>query len=535
MARTDEYRDVHTYRGQHWEDLTRKQGTVLTEMAARASDGTPYLTAFSDYGEPTTLTYSELIDLSARLSTWLHVRYGVTIGSIVGLLPCNDLFSVVALFAIMRAGATVLVLNPLDPAPRIRTQLQHQGATVTLFSPKVPSDATKDAVAIPGFDTLTRMPRAAVSDVEPMMTAMYFPTSGSTATSKVVAQSHASLIANARGVCAHHGLKPGDRLLGCLPLHHVNGVHFTLLATFVAGAHAFLVHSFDPFRYPELLRSTRPRIASVTPSILEVLLSTWRRPSLPSDFSYFVSAAAPLSKRTAQIVHRELNTRVLQGYGLTETTNFSTTVPADISAESYRRLVLDAEIPSVGVAIGGNELTILRPDGTPAGPGDSGEICMRGHNVMTRYAKNRAATAEAFRDGWFHSGDLGYSVRDPSSANNMFFIVGRKKNIAKVGGESVSLEEVERALITFPEILDAACAAVPFPVIGDAVIAAVVLYHKSDINMKKRLAEVLSPHAVPRKIVIVEQIPRTSTGKILRADLTEWLVAQYGKTEPFSS
>src|SRR6185503_19028555 len=165
----------------------------------------------------------------------------------------------------------------------------------------------------------------------PDSAALLFGTSGSTAVSKIVSQSHRNAVVNAYAVSLHHRLRPGDRLLGCLPFHHVNGVHFTLLATLYAGAHAVVLNTFDPRTYIDVIERFRPRLASVVPSLLEVLLDTCGDRALPREFDYFVSAAAPLAARTARAVRNQFRTRVLQGYGLTETTNFSTTVPTDLA------------------------------------------------------------------------------------------------------------------------------------------------------------------------------------------------------------
>ncbi|MGW8881556.1 AMP-binding protein, partial [Streptomyces mirabilis] len=153
------------------------------------------------------------------------------------------------------------------------------------------------------------------TQADPACDALYFGTSGSTAASKLVAQTHANAnaIANAEAVRRHHGLGSGDRILGCLPIHHVNGVHFTLIATLVAGAHAVLAERFSPFGYPSLLTTYRPRIASVVPSLLDALTETWRHRELPGNFGYFVSAAAPLSTMTARAVHDRIGARVVQG------------------------------------------------------------------------------------------------------------------------------------------------------------------------------------------------------------------------------
>ncbi|RFU86628.1 long-chain fatty acid--CoA ligase [Streptomyces triticagri] len=485
----------------------------------------PYLTVVADGS--TSLTYRELDRYSRRIAYWLHTECAVAGGTAVGLALVNDLDSVLALFGVLRAGTPALILNPADPASRLAEQTAALGVSLVLHGRGAPDVAIPDAVRLPDPARLPDPPDEHVfPEIRSADDALYFGTSGSTAASKLVAQTHANGAANARAVMLHHGLEPGDTFLGCLPIHHVNGVHFTLFGTLAAGAHAVLAARFDPFSYPALITEHRPRVASVVPSILDALTVSWRRPVLPPEFCYFVSAAAPLTAATARAVHKRLGSRVLQGYGLTETTNFSMTMPRGLSDSGYRRLMIDVAIPSVGVAVHGNEVAVLRSDGTRAEPGEIGEICMRGHNVMSRYANNSEATDEAFQGGWFHSQDLGYAVVDPELGRPVFFLTGRIKNIAKVRGETVSLEEMERVLRELPGVQDAACAALPDPLLGETVVAAVAAPGEvADAQLRAHVAGHFAAAVLPTRYVRVEKVPRTATGKVLRLDLRRLLAS----------
>ncbi|WP_437854466.1 class I adenylate-forming enzyme family protein [Sorangium sp. So ce363] len=524
---------AHSYGGVPFDRTLPIEPTILAHVAARArSQGDdPFLTAARADGGVVTLTYRDLEALSRRVSSWARRRLGVGSGDVLALVPTNEASSVVALFGALRAGCALLLLSPADPAGRLRQLTEALGAKAVLRSPDVAADVLPEAIPVPEAASLED---GAASDpdpaVEPRADALFFGTSGSTATSKLVAQSHYAAAVNAEALRRHHGLKRGDRLLGCLPIHHVNCLHFTIFATLAAGAHAVLAHAFDPFGYPRLVERFRPRIASVVPSILEALLGMWRQPALPGDFEYFVSAAAPLTARTARAVREKLGARILQGYGLTETTNFSTTMPADLSEDAYRAHMLDVEIPSIGTALYGNEVAVLDRGGERAAPGEIGEICMRGHNVMTCYAGNDEATAEAFRGGWFHSGDLGYEIEDRGDGRRYFTITGRSKNIAKVRGESVSLDEMDRVLRALPHVEDAACVALQHPLLGEEIIAAIVGSQGAvgDAEILAHLRAVFAPTVLPRRLVRLEAIPRTPTGKLLRADLARRLAALVG-------
>ncbi|MFI5819515.1 class I adenylate-forming enzyme family protein [Streptomyces rishiriensis] len=528
VDRTATDRDlVHRYKGTPFPSAAGEVRSVLDHLDrhARERGGEPYLTAPAADGSARTLTYGELDRYSRRTAHWLDTTVGLSADGVVGLTPVNDIPSVVALFAALRSGRPALVLNPADPVARVAEQTAALDVEAIVTGPATADGRFPGSVRAPDPERLPDPPHGwSPPAPRPGADMLYFGTSGSTAASKLVAQTHANAVANADAMIRHHGLRPGDTFLGCLPIHHVNGVHLTLLATLAAGAHAVLAPGFDPFRYPDLLTFHRPRVASVVPSILDALTAVWRRRPLPSGFSHFVTAAAPLSAATARAVHTRIGARVLQGYGLTETTNFSTTTPRDIDDASYRRLLLEADIPTVGVAVPGNEVAVLGPDGRRARPGEPGEICMRGHNVMSRYAGNDEATAEAFAGGWFHSQDLGHEVLDEETGRTYFVITGRSKNIAKVRGEAVSLEELERALLRLPGVLDAACAAVPDPLLGEVV--AVALHAPESVGddaVRTHLRAHFAEAVQPGRILRVPEVPRTATGKIIRPALRDLL------------
>ncbi|MGK5627442.1 class I adenylate-forming enzyme family protein [Streptomyces sp. URMC 123] len=531
-----DHRQAHAYAGRAFTDRLPVHPTMPELLAHRAErhGSAPYLTFHDAEGTETTLTYGDALRLSRRLAAWAGRELDARPGDVFALAPVNDLPSVTAVFALLLAGCSVLSLNPGDPAERVMRQADALGAKALLRGPGTTADTAVSWTVLPDPWTLpTDDDTWAGPALDPGADALYFGTSGSTAASKLVAQSHYNGAVNAAALHRHHGLGPGDRFLGCLPIHHVNGLHFSIFGVLAAGAHGIVLSGFDPFRYPGLLTAHRPRIASVVPSILETLLETWRAPEVPREFDYFVSAAAPLPRSTARAVHDKWGVRVLQGYGLTETTNFSTTMPRGLSETAYRALMLDCDIPSVGTALYGNEVAVLRADGRRAEPGERGEVCMRGHNVMSRYQGNAEATAEAFAGGWFHSQDLGHEVVDPETGLRFVVITGRAKNIAKVRGETVSLEEMERALRSFPSVRDAACSTAADRFLGEVVVAAVTAPRETtDAMLLDHLGRFFDPAVLPARFVRLPAVPRTATGKVLRPRLKELLQSAVQESAP---
>jgi len=482
-----------------------------------APAGASVLTWCSVEGDSEVLTYGELERRSGLLAGWLAA--GVPDGAVLGLIPGNDIPSVIAIVAACRLGMPCLVLSPNDPVPRLRAVASRHDVGRVLRSPFVAEHASDIADPIPDAGlTNTALVARSIPATHP---ALLFGTSGSTAASKIVVQPHRALTSNADAVRAHHGLDRETVILGGLPTYHVNGVHFTVVAPLHAGAHVALPQEIFPYSYHELVDVHQPHIASVVPTVLEALLLTsphWRP---PASLRYFVSAAAPLTRSLINRVCSAYGVRVIQGYGLSETTNFSTTVPVDLPADVYREVAMDADLPSVGIALPGNEVEVLA-DGAVLGERQRGEICMRGHNVMTKYADAPELTAQAFADGWFHSGDLGYWAR-ARDGRRYFYLTGRSKNIAKVRGETVSLEEVERALLSLGSVIDAACVAAPHPTWGEQILALVRLGEGDHFQVRAELRTLLPAVAVPSRLVECDAVPWTRTGKIIRLEVAQLL------------
>lgn len=520
---TDTSIGVHDYTRDGVRVAPPARATVAADLLtwARRKPDSPYVTWCSNEGETRILTYGELEKRSRRLAASLVAAAGP--GTTVGLIPGNDLPSVVALFAALRAQTPCLILNPNDPVRRLRSILEHHSVGTCLRSPHAGAHTAPVADVIPwdtdGAHTDADTPPDPADAQSASCPALLFGTSGSTAASKVVVQPHRALTSNAEAVAELHRLDPASTLMGGLPIYHVNGVHFSLIASLHAGAHLILPQEISPFTYRGLLDAHRPNLASVVPTVLEGLLAAGRGWRPPGSLRYFVSAAAPLTASIIARVWNAFGVRVLQGYGLTETSNFSTTVPADLPDEVYRAVAVDAEIPSVGVAVPGNEVEILSADGAVLGERERGEICMRGHNVMQGYAGRPDLTAEAFAGGWFHSGDLGYWAA-AADGRRYFYITGRSKNIAKVRGETVSLEEIERALLSIDAVTDAGCVALPHPTWGEQIVA-LVATREELAGIRAELAGLVPPGAMPARWYVLDEIPRTATGKLQRPRLAE--------------
>lgn len=498
---------IHSFIEKHLNDCPENNITSIDALYCRLQQGpdSPFLTEVNGSIEQT-YTYRELDIYSRRAAHWLAKELDLKPGDVFALAPRNNFNCIAIMFGAIRSGIIITLLNPNDPP----------------LKNKEICDAVNAKSYLAKFPLLNELPVPNLQDnnLDPTTDAFYFVTSGSTSKPKIVAQTHRGATSNANAIRAHHNLKPGDRLLGCLPIHHVNGFHLTFMSALYCGSHSILLDKFDPFRYPDALKKFQPRIASVTPSILQALLITWRTKDFPDNFDYFISAAAPLSRQTAIDVWNRWKIKIMQGYGLSETNNFSTTMPIDISDEAYKRLMLDPHIPSIGIALQGNEVIILSSTGEQVSKGEIGEICIRGHNLMDRYVNNASATFDAFFNGWFHTGDLGFEHSDNEYDSSFFTITGRIKNIAKIRGQSLSLEEMEDRLLAIPEIIDAACVPIEDKLEGEVIAALIVTNADiSDVEIRNKLSLYFSEIMLPQYILREVSIPRTPTGKILRPQL----------------
>jgi acyl-CoA synthetase (AMP-forming)/AMP-acid ligase II len=466
--------------------------------------------------EVRTLTFGEAWEL-LRLRADSLSRLGLMASQRLALAPRNDIDSVLTALAALALGAHVWMVNPDDPGERLQRQLTTRRPNLVLGD-------------IAGAEALSA-PRDPAPDlrpalIDPASAAFLFNTSGSTGVPKAVIQSHAAVIANARSFTSHHGLTPGRMILGLLPIHHVNAVHSNLMSTLYSGAECFLLRPDSLLRLHRWIESSNPYLVSLVPSIAEALLTSWRRPHVPPDLHHVLSAAAPLSARTAREFQQRFDRRIIQGYGLSETMNFSTTMPIDLDGPTYSALTFDAERPSVGRALPGVDLEVRSPSGTPVPDGVVGEVFVRGHHLMTGYDDDPQSTGEVLTDGWFRTGDLGYQ-RFEKTAGTCLFLTGRNKNVAKVHGEQIALEEVENALLMLPGVLDAACGTETDERRGERIVAGLVGDRDLDLSeIRQALAHLLPPYGIPTHIVSLRRIPRTPTGKILRADLASLLASE---------
>ncbi len=273
---------------------------------------------------------------------------------------------------------------------------------------------------------------------------VYIPTSATTGESKIVVQKEKAIISNINALIFHHKLMPDSNIATPLPLFHVNALHFSFFCTFFCGGTITLFEQFDLRKTFQLIEQNKIKILSVIPSILANIA---RNHDQISEYNiesllYFVSAAAPLSVNTVKKINETLGKKIIQGYGLSESVNFTCTVPIDISKELYRSTMIDDKFPTIGITLLENQIIILDKMGTPCGQNIEGEITIKSPSLMSSYLNTPSDLF--FRNGYLRTGDLGFFKS--INQQNFYFISGRIKETAKINGKTISLRELDEQI-----------------------------------------------------------------------------------------
>jgi long-chain acyl-CoA synthetase len=492
---------------------------VLDRQAAERPDAT-YVIA-PETGR--TLTFAELRAASIELAGFLEAR-GIASGEKVALYMGNGLQAARLFIGVMYAGRTIVPLNLLAQASQLEYVLDHCDARL-VFAGNEQAERVRAAAARLSrrIEILVCDPDEAHAFAAPSIgpvpvseesaDALMMYTSGTTGTPKGVVLTHGNVVSAGTFVSEAHALGPHDRVLGTLPLYHINGQIVQATSPLVHGGSLLMPHRFSASAFWKLAVEYRCTWINVVPTIISYLLAGPDPRESGLDLSrirFCRSASAPLPPEHHRAFESKFGIGVIETMGLTETAAPCFTNPLE---PAHRK------VGSPGRAFG-NEAKIVDAQGRDVAAGTAGEIMVRGPNVMRGYYKAPEATAAALEpDGWLHTGDLGYL-----DADGFVFVTGRLKELIIKGGENIAPREIDEALLRHPAVLEAAAVGVPDPHYGQEILACVVL-KPGMTAIASDLADFcraeLGPYKTPRQIRVVAELPKGPSGKVQRLKLLE--------------
>ena len=500
---------------------------TLTTLLATGADDAPAI------GAPgrRAMTYRELRTLIASTRERLN---GLGIGR-------NDRVAIVLdngpeMAACFVACACSVASAPLNPAYRAEefefylSDLKAAALIVARDSTSPAVDAARKqgvrlidlvADAQAGAGTFTLEPReagraaaAAPGVAEPDDVSMVLHTSGTTSRPKIVPLSQRNLAASATHIRTTLKFVPTDCGLNIMPLFHIHGLIAGVLAPLSAGSQVFCTPGFNALKFFGWMDEAKPTWYTAVPTMHQTILA---RASKNAEvikrhpLRFLRSSSSSIPPQVIRELEEVFGAPLIESYGMTEATHqmASNPLPPEIRKPG-----------SVGRAAR-PEIAIMAEDGRLLARGETGEIVIRGPNVTAGYEANPKANAEAFADGWFRTGDQG--VMD---AEGYVTITGRLKEIINRGGEKVSPREVDEILMDHAAVAQVVCFGMPHPKLGEEVAAAVVL-REGQSATERELQDFVGKRAadfkVPKRILILEEIPKGATGKLQRIGLAQKL------------
>jgi feruloyl-CoA synthase len=457
----------------------------------------------------------------------LFQSWGLVKGDKVALMSQNTLGFVVALFGTLKAGATVVPINHKLVGPEVEYILEHSDSRILLFDGSLASVVAKISTPVrkmaldsqpEGFESfdlqLEQAPGFRAVEVSDDDIAEILYTSGTTGKPKGCLHSHRNVVmAGIAGAMAVK-LDARDRLLMAMPIWHSSPLNNWFMGIQYVGGTTILIREYHPLHFLQAVQEERCTVYFGAPIsyILPIqMIPNFQQFDLGSVRSW-IYGGGPMAKDTARMVMEKYRAEnFYQVYGMTEAGPTGTVLMPD-------EQVLKAG--SIGnKALPGADLIVMKIDGTEAAPGEVGEIWLKADSMMQGYFKDETATVEAFSSGWYKTGDMARVDED-----GYMYIVDRIKDMIVTGGENVYSKEVEDVIISCPQVMEAAVIGVPNPEWGETVAAFVVLARGHQLNsemLKTFLADKIAKYKIPRVFHVVESLPHTPSGKVMKYQLRQ--------------
>ena len=495
--------------------------TTIANLLAQGADAAP---AIESLDRPA-LTYAALRAHVAATVKALN-GLGVGRGDRVGIVLPNGPEMATAFIAVA-AGAVAAPLNPTYKRDEFEFYLSDLNAKALIVEAGAGGPAVEAAqklgVAVieltPGAEaggfTLKGAAGAAAKPgfAEPQDVALILHTSGTTSRPKIVPLTHINVCASARNIATTLELSASDRALNIMPLFHIHGLIAGLSAPLSRGGAIVCTPGFNALRFFAQMKEKRPTWVTAVPTMHQTIVAraAQNRDVIESvPLRFLRSSSSSMPPQVIGELEAAFGCPLIEAYGMTEAAHQMASNPL----RGVRK-------PGAVGPSGGPEVAIQGEDGSLLGPDEIGEIVIRGENVFSGYENNEKANAEAFRNGWFRTGDQGTMDSD-----GYVRLTGRLKEIINRGGEKISPREVDEAIMDHPAVAQVVCFAMPHDKLGEEVAAAVVLREgasATEAELRAFLGEKLAAFKVPKKVLFLAEIPKGATGKLQRIGLAEKL------------
>jgi long-chain acyl-CoA synthetase len=469
------------------------------------------------------ISYRELDEAVDRFAAGL-AALGLKQGSRVGLLLGNSPEFVIAYYAIARLGAVSIPINPIYTPGEIQFILHDAEAEAVVAVAQMAPYAEMMGNALPAMrhaifvgeraegvlmfeDVLAKggeLPEVAIGD-DDLAVVLY--TSGTTGKPKGAMLSHRNLCVNAGAAGDFLGMTQEDTVVAVLPMFHVFCMTVCMNAPIYRGATILVLPRFSPTETAKAIEAVQATMFAGVPTMYNFLLQHPEcLPEQLRSLKLCISGGASLPVAVLHGFEQKYNVRVSEGYGLSEASPVVCFNPID----------RERKPGTIGVAIPGVEVRIVGEDGEERAPGEIGELICRGENVMIGYLNRPEETKQALRDGWLYTGDLATVDEE-----GYYSIVDRKKDMIIVGGFNVYPREVEEVLYKHAAVAEAAVVGQPDPNYGEKVVAYVALKEEGMAaeELVEYCKEQLAAYKVPKEVYVLPELPKNTTGKILRREL----------------